>query len=282
MKVAITGGTGFIGYPVVQELVAKNFEVILIHRSPAPDLISLPGVTSFPCSLDASDLPTFQDIGSPDVLIHLAWGGLPNYHSPHHFETELPNAFRFLSHLIRTGLRSVTVAGTCFEYGMVSGSLSESLPALPDNAYGFAKHSLYQQLHFLQSQENFGINWVRFFYLYGAGQGPKSLRTLLENAVARGDKSFPMSGGQQLRDFLPVNEAASHFTRLATEHDNAGIVNICSGSPVSVRSLVESWIADHNWTIELELGAYPYPDHEPMAFWGDNEKLARILGCSSD
>jgi len=55
-------------------------------------------------------------------------------------------------------------------------------------------------------------------------------------------------------------------------------VNVCSGRPVSVRRLVEGWIRDNGWTIDLNLGHYPYPDYEPMAFWGERRKLDRILG----
>ena len=55
-------------------------------------------------------------------------------------------------------------------------------------------------------------------------------------------------------------------------------MNVCSGRPVSVRRLVEGWIRDNGWTIDLNLGHYPYPDYEPMAFWGERRKLDRILG----
>jgi len=44
-----------------------------------------------------------------------------------------------------------------------------------------------------------------------------------------------------------------------------------------VRSLVEGWLAANAWPIGLDLGRYPYPTHEPMAFWGDATKLRRCL-----
>ena len=52
------------------------------------------------------------------------------------------------------------------------------------------------------------------------------------------------------------------------QHD-IGAVNICSGKPISVRRLVEQWLDENNYKIELNLGHYPYPDYEPMAFWGE-------------
>ena len=73
----------------------------------------------------------FSLMGNPDVLIHLAWQGLPNYKSLHHFESELPVQYDFLSTLIKEGLQSIVVVGTCFEYGMQSNSLSEKLNTNP-------------------------------------------------------------------------------------------------------------------------------------------------------
>jgi dTDP-6-deoxy-L-talose 4-dehydrogenase (NAD+) len=82
-----------------------------------------------------------------------------------------------------------------------------------------------------------------------------------------------MSGGEQMRDYLPVTEVARAIVSLAMKESDIGIVNVCSGRPVSVRRLVEGWISENGWNIELNLGRYPYPDYEPMAFWGSPEKL---------
>lgn len=86
-----------------------------------------------------------------------------------------------------------------------------------------------------------------------------------------------MSSGEQLRDFLPVEEVASYLVTLALDTSGSGTVNVCSGKPVSVRSLVEKWRTEQDWDIELDLGYYPYPDYEPMAFWGSNRRLHDLL-----
>jgi dTDP-6-deoxy-L-talose 4-dehydrogenase (NAD+) len=215
--------------------------------------------------------------GEPDVLIHLAWGGLPHYESLHHFEEELPAQYAFLKTLVSSGLKSVVVTGTCFEYGMQSGALHEGLEARPGNAYGYAKNALRIQLEYLQRVTPFNLTWLRLFYLYGSGQADTSLFSQLRAAVERGDKTFKMSGGDQVRDYLPVSIAVRNIVSLAlTQRDN-GIVNVCSAEPVSVRKLVEGWIAENDWSIDLELGYYPYADYEPMAFWGDRTKMDRCL-----
>jgi dTDP-6-deoxy-L-talose 4-dehydrogenase (NAD+) len=216
-------------------------------------------------------------LGRPDVLIHLAWSGLPNYTSAHHFEPHLGQQYRFLSRLVESGLRSVLCTGTCFEYGLSSGELSEDATPDPQNPYGFAKDALRRQLYFLRERVSFDLTWARLFYMYGEGQSPSSIYMQLKKAVKDGEPAFRMSGGEQLRDYLPIEEVAAALVSLALDAPNAGIVNVCSGRPISVRSLVERWIKVNGWSIELELGYYPYPKHEPMAFWGRNARLAALL-----
>jgi len=81
----------------------------------------------------------------------------------------------------------------------------------------------------------------------------------------------------ELRDHLPITDVAKCLVSLAMGNRDNGIVNICSGKPISVRKLAEGWIKENGWSIELNLGHYPYPDYEPMAFWGERQKLDRCL-----
>ncbi len=277
MRIAVTGASGFIGRAVVDELSRRGIEVAACARS-SLDTASVPGgMTVVRLDLHDSSADAYERLGRPDTLIHLAWSGLPNYKSLHHIEQELPAQYRFLRGLVESGLTSLVVAGTCFEYGMQSGPLDEDLPTRPGNPYGFAKDALRQQLEYLKDAHPFALTWARLFYLYGEGQAETSLLPQLRKAVERGEKTFNMSGGEQLRDYLSVDEAAGHLVSLALAGRDAGAVNVCSGRPVSVRRLVEGWIRDNGWSIGLNLGHYPYPDYEPMAFWGKRHKLDGIL-----
>ena len=277
MKVAVTGASGFIGRAVLGALSRRGITAVA-HAHANLDAIAALGHQAVAMDLHAAPADAFDRLGRPDVLIHLAWGGLPNYRSLHHVESELPAQYRFLRGLVEAGLASMVVAGTCFEYGMQSGPLHEDLPARPENPYGFAKDALRRELEFLKTEKPFALTWARLFYLHGEGQAETSLLPQLRMAVAAGEKVFNMSRGEQLRDYLAVDEAADLLVALTVARQDAGAVNVCSGRPVSVRRLVEGWIRDNGWTIDLNLGHYPYPDYEPMAFWGERRKLDRILG----
>jgi nucleoside-diphosphate-sugar epimerase len=277
VKLAMTGATGFVGQHVVAELEKCSISPILLCRPSAKPPPAFARHTVIPIDLKNEPAKTFDLAGQPDVLLHLAWGGLPNYKSLHHFEEELPAQYRFLKAMVEAGLRNLLVTGTCFEYGMQSGALSEHLQAKPSNPYGFAKDALRRQLEYLQQVRSFNLTWARLFYLYGEGQAHNSLLSQLRKAIERGDRAFPMSGGEQLRDYLPIADVAKSIVSLAVTVRNNGVVNICSGKPISVRKLVEGWIEENGWVINLELGQYPYPEYEPMAFWGDRNKLNQIL-----
>ncbi len=279
MKIAVTGASGFIGRHVLNILLRQQeIEVIAITR----DKERLNDVASATCRIVEMDITNFkadcfEKLERPDVLIHLAWDGLPNYKSLHHFSTELPKQYQFLDALIKDGLPSLLVTGTCFEYGMQSGALSEDMFTIPNNPYGFAKDALRQQLQFLQTIQPFNFTWARLFYMYGESQPSSSLYPKLKAAIQCKDKVFNLSGGEQLRDYLPVESVADYIVRLALTEQNLGVLNVCSGEPISVQKIVEFWRKKQNWQIEFNFGYYPYPGYEPMAFWGNNNKLQSIF-----
>jgi dTDP-6-deoxy-L-talose 4-dehydrogenase (NAD+) len=194
-----------------------------------------------------------------------------------HLDVNLPGQYAFLENLLANGLKDLTVTGTCFEYGMQEGELKESLPALPQNPYGIAKNELRKKLEYLKGQLQFNLKWVRLFYMYGPGQNPNSLLSQLENALAARDKVFNMSGGEQVRDFLPVEQVAAYIADIALQDRIQGIINCCSGLPVTVKAFVEDYLKKTNRSISLNLGHYPYADYEPMRFWGNTEKLNKII-----
>ncbi|KWT82691.1 MULTISPECIES: NAD(P)-dependent oxidoreductase [unclassified Variovorax] len=278
MRIAVTGASGFVGRHVLRAVAEhKDVEVVAVSRRP-PGAWLPSGMRHVAFDLTAPPPDVFAALGQPDVLIHLAWSGLPNYLSRHHYETHLAEQYRFLKLLAAAGLPSLLCAGTCFEYGMRSGELHESLPPDPRNPYGFAKDALRRELEFLAADLGFKLSWARLFYMYGEGQAPGSLYSQFMAAGSTGAAEFPMSGGEQLRDFLHVTEVARRLVRLACEAPGAGIVNVCSGQPTSVRALVEGWLQIHRWPMKLALGHYAYPAYEPMAFWGSGAKLTRLLG----
>ena len=280
-KLLVTGATGFIGQYVVRDLVARGHAVVAssAHAARAAKADWFSRVRYVPFDLAAFDPATdyFAFFGRPDRMIHLAWEGLPNYKNDFHVEENYPRHAALLENMVRGGLKDLTVVGTCLEYGMQEGALDEAMPASPGNPYAIAKDRLRRRLEELATQYPYLLRWVRLFYIYGEGQNPKSLFSQLDEALKKGEQVFNMSGGRQVRDFLPIEKVADHLIRIATQDRVTGIINCCSGRPVSVLEFVEEFLRRNGKRISLNLGYYPYPDYEPMRFWGNDAKLKTIL-----
>lgn len=281
MKVLVTGATGFVGRHLVAVLLARGCTVRAVARDAekAAGMLWINDVDFVSADIHAADLDVVALTEGIDALAHLAWPGLPNYRALFHFEHNLMADYGFIKRVVEAGVKQVLVTGTCFEYGMQSGPLSEWVEPRPSNPYGLAKHSLQLFLRELQQQTPFTLQWARLFYLHGAGQNPNSLLAALDRAIDAGEASFDMSAGEQLRDFLAIETAAAYLAAILHRRDFDGVVNCASGQPIAVRTLVEQRLRERGAALDLNLGHYPYPAHEPLAFWAVTDRLQQLLGA---
>lgn len=285
MKVLVTGATGFIGNYVIKELLKRNHTVVAtsLNKEKAAQASWFNQVTYIPFNINdiTQETDLFQLFQQPACIIHLAWEGLPNYKSDHHIKQNLPLHQLFLKKLAAGGAKNINITGTCFEYGMQEGCLSEDMPALPDNTYAIAKNRLRLFAEELAHQHSYNLKWLRLFYMFGAGQAANSLIPQLEKALRNHEKSFNMSGGEQVRDFLPIELVAQYIVEASLQTELTGIINICSNQPITVKDFVLSYLEKTAQSIQLNLGYYPYADFEPMRFWGSNQKLLQILAADT-
>ncbi len=280
-KILVTGATGFVGNHVVNELLKNGYSVVASsfskEKAQKHDWFSRVEYVPFDLASSSDENELFAYFNQPDALIHLAWEGLPNYKSAFHVEENLPRHYAFIRNLVTNGLRNVTITGTCFEYGLQEGELSEAMPVLPGNFYAQAKNDLRIRVERLATEYPMSLKWVRLFYMYGKGQNPNSLLSQLQAALERGDDSFNMSPGDQLRDYLPIEKVAENIVKIADQRSVEGVINCCSGKPIQVKELVQEYLKEKNTNIKLNLGFYPYSDIEPRNFWGDTTKLKTII-----
>ncbi|MFX4242247.1 NAD-dependent epimerase/dehydratase family protein [Aliarcobacter butzleri] len=281
MKILVTGATGFIGNHLINEFLKnKNYKLIVTSRNieKAKNYKWFSKVKYIQFDLDNNkEQNLFNYFDNPDIVIHLAWDGLPNYNDLIHIEKNLFNNYRFIKNLISNGLKDITITGTCFEYGIINGCLREDLQTNPINSYAIAKDSLRKFVEELNKQFDFNYKWIRLFYMYGEGQGEKSLLSQLDRAIKNKERTFNMSNGEQLRDYLPIEEVVNYISKIALQNKIDKIINCCNGKPISIRNFVENYIEKNRYNIKLNLGFYQYPNYEPMAFWGNDSKLKRMI-----
>lgn len=275
MRVIVTGATGFIGRHLVRKLLQNRHQVIAVTRDlkRAKEFEWFDEVDFIQADLHLNYGPVIERLDGVDVLIHLAWPGLPNYQGTFHIFQNLKSDLAFLKASIESGLSHLVVAGTCLEYGLQSGALSEDMDTRPITPYGFAKDSLRKALEFFQREQNFTLQWMRLFYMYGEGQSPKSLLSQLDTAIDEKRQSFDMSIGTQLRDYLPIESIAEGICIAMENSTIDGVINCSSGSPISVLDLVRRRCQERGSDIHLNLGHFSLLEYEPLEFWGIPAKL---------
>ncbi len=215
---------------------------------------------------------------SPETCLHLAW-----YVEPGQYLSSLRNvdalaaSLRLISTLGNAGCRRFVGAGTCFEYDVERGWLREGGPTQPETLYAASKLSA--GLVGQQIAQSLGMQfaWGRLFYLYGPREDPRRVIPALISTLLAG-KEFPATLGDQVRDYLYLEDVASAFAALAQTQEQ-GIFNISSGVPITMAALLGAAAYALGRSELLHLGAVPYRSWEPRFICGDNARL-RSLGWS--
>ena len=280
MRILVTGATGGLGELIINKLKEKGVEVISTSRNSekAAQCDYLKGTVYIPYDINLrSDLDLYSLFKKPDLLIHLAWEKLDQYKTDEHTGRILNDHKHFISNLINNGLKDMTVVGTCYEYGLQEGMLSENMESKPGLPYSVAKNELRLFIEQQLQKKEFSFKWIRIFYVFGEVKGRKNLYTHLTTALKNGDKSFNMSGGEQVRDFLTPSQISDNIIMIATQQKTEGIINCCSGKPVKLKEFITDFLKINHYSIKLNLGVLPYPDYEPMNTWGSTEKLEKIV-----
>ncbi len=281
LKIAITGASGFIGSHLVDKLISNNNnELLIVGRNVNELKIYFSNNRCVFIELDLNENLTnesLNEISKCDKLIHLAWAGLPNYTSFSHFNLNLNQHFYFLSELIKRGLTDITVTGTCFEYGKVEGCLTEDMIPKPNNFYALAKVTLMNLLLIFKNEFEFKLKWVRLFYIYGDGESNKSLFSLLEKAISTNKKQFDLSPGDQIRDYLTVDEVVNKLIAISLNNDFDGVINCSSGIGLKIKDIVVDYVEQKGAKIQLNFGVLPYNSFESFSFWGDTTLYNKVI-----
>jgi nucleoside-diphosphate-sugar epimerase len=280
MRVFVTGASGFIGVHVMQALLEGNHQVAVLAMPDDPMTRLQPLRGHFDTiigTLEDTNLLEKSISGfQPEACIHLAWYAEPGkYLNSENNIQSLTSSLHLFQALIKSGCRRIVAAGTCFEYDTNFGYLQEDSPTRPASLYAAAKLSCYLLGRQLAAQAKISFAWGRIFYPYGPQEDQRRLVPAAITALKRG-VAFPASPGDQIRDYIHVADVATAFCTLM-EKQNDGVFNISSGSPLSIRQLLETIGLLMNRTDLIQMGALPYRNWEPPFICGDNTRL-KILG----
>jgi len=273
MKILVTGAAGYIGKHVVAAALEFGHKVI---ASDIDCSTIEPGAKTVEVDIFSNDKKIYQKLGSPDVIIHMAWKHGFVHNSTAHMD-ELSNHVKFLRNCVSMGCGHVAVMGSMHEVGYWEGSIDENTPCNPLSQYGIAKDALRRSMLLSQEEHEFIFQWLRAYYIYGDDLKGNSVFSKIAQAVKDGKKEFPFTSGKNKYDFIHVNDLAKQIVAASTQDKVNGIINVCSGKPISLAEQVECYIKENNFDIKLKYGAFPDRQYDSPGVWGDSTKIKDIL-----
>lgn len=278
-RLLVVGGSGFIGRALCRLARVRGYAITSLSlHAPAK---ALEGVSYLVGNLaDAELLKQLLSGKQFEYLVNC--GGYIDHRFYFSGGRDLIRAhFEGVQNLLdavdRDCLKRFVQIGSSDEYGAAAAPQSEANREASISPYSLAKVAATHFLQMLWRTEQFPAMTLRLFLAYGPGQGeerflPQIIRGCLQ------DRRFPVSDGEQLRDFCYVDDVVEGILRALDAPAVCGrVINLASGNPVTIRDVIEQ-VRDIIGHGQPDFGQIPYRTGENMALWAET-RLARELLC---
>jgi UDP-glucose 4-epimerase len=285
-RVLVTGANGFVGWHLLRALNAAGVRPVALHlpgEQPRAD------TDAEWVSCDLTHAGTAESLMrdlTPQYVFHLA-AKLSAERSWEFAAESTEMNFCVTNRLmIALGshapeLRRMLLIGSAEEYGnSPSLPVREDCPVHPVSPYSAAKAAASRFAQLYAELFRFPVCILRPFILYGPGQSGSMMIPQLILSALRGE-DFPMTKGEQTRDFVYVGDAVECMLLAAiTPRVDGEVFNICSGVEHSIRHVADLIMRIIQPEMELLPGALPYRQNEVWRIVGSYEKAQRLLGWS--
>lgn len=248
MKILLTGGAGFIGSHLLERLIARGEDVVVLddlndYYDPAIKRSNLPKGGFRLVERDLRDSAGLIGEVKPDVVVHLAAraGVRPSLKDPALYDSvNVAGTLGLLEACRRSGVGRFVFASSSSVYGNGAAPSSEDdLSLQPVSPYGVTKllgeHycRIYSQLHGLQ------VTCLRFFTVYGPRQRPDMAIHAFTKACAEG-REIPMFGdGTTERDYTHVTDILQGLLAAIDRPEPFGLYNLGESRTIPLKRLIE-------------------------------------------
>lgn len=273
-SVLVTGSSGYIGKHAVNALKQYGAHVIALdHKANRQSSADEQIVADI--FVDDFNLAEYCE-AMPDCCLHLAWRNGFKHDDCSHID-DLSRHFAFISSLADKGVSQIAVMGSMHEVGYWEGPIDASTPCSPQSLYGIAKNALREALFVALKDSDIALQWLRGFYIFGDDENSQSIFGKILRASREGKRSFPFTSGQNMYDFISVYDLADMIARVVMQDEITGIINCCSGEPVTLAQAIETFIKDNDLDIVLDYGTFPDRPYDSPGVWGDATVIRGLM-----
>jgi nucleoside-diphosphate-sugar epimerase len=279
MRCLVTGASGFLGSWLVRQLLKDGHSVMAVVRRGGQH----PRLTAIASQLEFAyaDLSTIPNIAAgarhflPDVTFHLAWQGGNSgrfVNDPEQVYTNVPGTLELVRIAHEAGCKGFFFFGSSVEYGTYRIPVRETDTASPRNLYGQTKYAMMQLTQALSRKWGMRFCGIRPFWTYGPMDDELRMIPYVIHQFLGGNRP-KVTAGEQLWDYLYVEDAVKALVGLATSRDATGIFNLGSGSPRPLKSVVSTIRDLIDPQLEIGFGEIPYAPDQVMHLEADISRL---------
>ena len=252
-RILVSGATGFVGRKIIDALIVQDVEIVIVVR--ASSLIQDSHINGLYDVIYSEDIflesvSWWADVcRDVDIVVHAAWYAEPGKYLQSTKNIDCLNGSLNLARgAAAARVKRFIGLGTCFEYEMSDAPLTVNDSQYPLTLYASSKLSLYFLLNHFFELENIEFAWCRLFYLFGDGEDSRRFIPYLRGKLERNEIA-ELTSGVQVRDYMNVIDAGRAISKVVLG-SQYGVLNVCSGVPVTIRQIAEN-IADEFGKREL-------------------------------
>ncbi len=251
-KILIVGGTGFIGYHLAKKSLRKGWQVTSISSKPPKKIRYLPKVEYIRCNITNRKLLRRSIRKTFDYVVNLG-GYVDHSNRKKTFKSHYDGCKNLSEIFLKRLPLSFIQIGSSLEYGISNSPQKENIKcnlSTIKSIYGKAKLLSSRHIIKLFKKKNFPSTVLRLYLVYGPRQETNRFLPITILGCKK-NKKFPCSKGDQLRDFLHVDDATEAIIKSLINRNARGqIINIGSGKPRKIKSVIEK-------VKKISRGGYP-------------------------
>ncbi len=283
-RVAVIGGTGFIGSHLTERLVAEGAEVLAVARTEAR--LSMLSAVRHDCTIaladvcDADGMIRMMRRFRPAVVFHLVSHPDAGESFGHIAEGMRVNGLGLINTLqaaVATECELFVYGDSAKDYGNTPVPYRASQSVAPVCSYAILKSAGWQLCQLVSAFSGIKTVALRPTFVYGPRQG-RNVITHVRECVTAG-RPVRLMGGEQTRDPLYIDDAVDAFVAAACAPAAWGqAIPIGGGQELTVRALCETAIAAFGASVPVVTGAEPPRMTEIWRSSSDNVDAYRLLG----